>query len=390
MNTYYLYLIGQANSLVINQMLKFALYMYILDNTGSSVIYSNIIAFSMLPIIFFSPIAGWICDYVKKKKLIVMLDFTSGIILSLFFLLSNKVIAICIILFILGILWMLETPATQAAVPLITDDLNKTNTEIAQISSISAILAPILGGVIYNTFSINKIIIFSIIGFGITAFLESLIKMKNEQCIRDSAILGIKQGIKYLFVEEKEILNSFKRRSTIETHAANDSEWIAIAQHHGLPTRLLDWTYSPLVALYFATQPRINGSDGNLYPIENDVAVYALHDCSIKTEVQEPFNDDGAAFLFAPPNIINRMVGQNALFTWMPDPFTSLENQLDQNRSSEQYLRKLIIPRDIAGEIQKTLFHLGFRHSLLFPDLDGISHESQLRPHFLCTHSTNC
>lgn len=101
MNTYYLYLIGQANSLVINQMLKFALYMYILDNTGSSVIYSNIIAFSMLPIIFFSPIAGWICDYVKKKKLIVMLDFTSGIILSLFFLLSNKVIAICIILFIL-------------------------------------------------------------------------------------------------------------------------------------------------------------------------------------------------------------------------------------------------------------------------------------------------
>ena len=81
MNTYYLYLIGQANSLVINQMLKFALYMYILDNTGSSVIYSNIIAFSMLPIIFFSPIAGWICDYVKKKKLIVMLDFTSGIIL---------------------------------------------------------------------------------------------------------------------------------------------------------------------------------------------------------------------------------------------------------------------------------------------------------------------
>ena len=206
MNTYYLYLIGQANSLVINQMLKFALYMYILDNTGSSVIYSNIIAFSMLPIIFFSPIAGWICDYVKKKKLIVMLDFTSGIILSLFFLLSNKVIAICIILFILGILGTLETPATQAAVPLITDDLNKTNTEIAQISSISAILAPILGGVIYNTFSINKIIIFSIIGFGITAFLESLIKMKNEQCIRDSAILGIKQGIKYLFVEEKEIL----------------------------------------------------------------------------------------------------------------------------------------------------------------------------------------
>lgn len=142
----------------------------------------------------------------KKKKLIVMLDFTSGIILSLFFLLSNKVIAICIILFILGILGTLETPATQAAVPLITDDLNKTNTEIAQISSISAILAPILGGVIYNTFSINKIIIFSIIGFGITAFLESLIKMKNEQCIRDSAILGIKQGIKYLFVEEKEIL----------------------------------------------------------------------------------------------------------------------------------------------------------------------------------------
>ena len=67
MNTYYLYLIGQANSLVINQMLKFALYMYILDNTGSSVIYSNIIAFSMLPIIFFSPIAGSVIMWKRKN-----------------------------------------------------------------------------------------------------------------------------------------------------------------------------------------------------------------------------------------------------------------------------------------------------------------------------------
>ena len=230
MNTYYLYLIGQANSLVINQMLKFALYMYILDNTGSSVIYSNIIAFSMLPIIFFSPIAGWICDYVKKKKLIVMLDFTSGIILSLFFLLSNKVIAICIILFILGILGTLETPATQAAVPLITDDLNKTNTEIAQISSISAILAPILGGVIYNTFSINKIIIFSIIGFGITAFLESLIKMKNEQCIRDGVKFQIDNFMPGIYTVIEQAYDKYEPQ---ETHSVNEV-WIIRKQNKEL------------------------------------------------------------------------------------------------------------------------------------------------------------
>lgn len=80
-----LFISGQGISLFANQIFKFALYMYILEQTNSSVIYSKVMAVTMLPSILLSPVAGVICDRMDRKKIMVLLDLLSGIFIAVFF-----------------------------------------------------------------------------------------------------------------------------------------------------------------------------------------------------------------------------------------------------------------------------------------------------------------
>ena len=182
---------------------------------------------------------------------------------------------------------------------------------------------------------------------------------------------------------ERDILHSFKLRArgVLNPTPSDDWEWLALAQHHGLPTRLLDWSISPLIALYFATQPKLDAITGAIQPIQADyVGVYALHDCSY-ISTSESSNADPFAFptpgVFIPPHVTPRISGQGGLFTIQPNPAEELQESFET--CDYRWIRQFRFTRDVATSIQKQLYQLGIRQSLLFPDLDGFSLELRMR-----------
>lgn len=154
---------------------------------------------------------------------------------------------------------------------------------------------------------------------------------------------------------------AWKRRAT-EFLNGNYDDWdmLSIAQHHGLATRLLDWTFNPLVAAFFAVQ---NYEDC-------DAVIYAyLTQNNVNTEDDNPFEQEEGVFKIKPKSAAPRIVRQSGIFTIHNPPTLTLENSL----SEEHKLEKVIIDHKYRQELRFELSHYGINEFSLFPDLDGLS-----------------
>jgi len=163
--------------------------------------------------------------------------------------------------------------------------------------------------------------------------------------------------------KEKDLLRIFKERAIpyLKYKPENDWEWLAIAQHFRLPTRLLDWSRNPLVAAYFAVE-NDNKKDSAIYTL---TFYHYLDVDSIKT-TNGPFNY-GTFAKFIPPHISKRITAQAGVFTIRKYPRRALKTTGSLN------IDKIIIAEEFKRELKEILYHYGIHRASLFPDLESIA-----------------
>jgi len=190
---------------------------------------------------------------------------------------------------------------------------------------------------------------------------------------------------------EYHMLKNFKKYSQIEEEH-NHWKWMSIAQHHGLPTRLLDFTFSPFVAMHFATENLVKyDRDGVIWCVDIEQAHRVLPEKfklelgrvkahlftvdmidKVAKDLYEFDNscEEDFALFFEPPSLDQRIVNQFAVFAIMNRATASLHDWL---RDRPELYRRIVIPKELKWEIRNKLDNANITERMLFPGLDGLA-----------------
>jgi hypothetical protein len=166
----------------------------------------------------------------------------------------------------------------------------------------------------------------------------------------------------YSSVNEDLVFSSWKRRAIefVDIKPESNWEWLAIAQHHGLVTRFLDWTSNPLNAAYFAVRELCTG---------NAVIYAAKFQYLVEFEKDTSPLDYGGIAICYPSGVVPRITRQGGLFTIHGPATLSIEDHPEFIRD----LHKIIISKSYRNKLLSDLSYYGINSLSMFPDLDGLS-----------------
>ncbi|MBU1052294.1 MAG: FRG domain-containing protein [Proteobacteria bacterium] len=200
---------------------------------------------------------------------------------------------------------------------------------------------------------------------------------------------------------EYHLLRNFRKYARLDDVDIGDSHWswMTLAQHHGLPTRLLDWTYSPFVAMHYATSDTGKYDvDGVIWKVDyveanrllpeplsgelsaanaNALTIGMLEKALPDAHSFDTLSSEMLVAFFEPPSIDARIVNQFALFSFMSSPVSSMEDWIIKH---PKLFRRIIIPKELKWEIRDKLDQANITERMLFPGLDGLA--SWLKRHY--------
>lgn len=214
--------IGQIISLFGNAIQRFSMSLYLLEFTGSTASFANILAISTIPYVIFAPIAGKIADSINRKKIMVYLDLFASAVVGIYAitLFNNRdsEFIVGIVMFLLSICYTLYSPAVTASIPQVVtgDKLTSANGIINQVGSIVNFAGPIVAGIIYGLIGIKFIVVLNAISFLLSACMELFLDIPDVSRENDEKVISLnfikksfidmKQGYVYLKTEKKTIM----------------------------------------------------------------------------------------------------------------------------------------------------------------------------------------
>lgn len=191
-----LLILGQVSSLTGNYTLKFALSMYVLEQTGSASIFAGMLSAALLPTVLLSPFGGILADRANRKHIMVALDALSGLSVlaaGLLLPLGRELWVIGALLVLLSVLAAFESPTVQACVPQMVSPQNlvQGNAVVSQVSAVTSLVTPFLGSLFYTAFGIGPVFAAAVVCFWLTALLERMIHLEHQKPPRTAGIGAI-------------------------------------------------------------------------------------------------------------------------------------------------------------------------------------------------------